>query len=74
MKSVNARAVSSTGGIIEIHLDKADGPLLARVEIGKGSELGIVKSTTANVPTGLHDLFFTQTGSSNIDVDWISFE
>jgi hypothetical protein len=74
LKSVNTRAVSSTGGIIEIHLDKADGPLLARVEIGKGSEWAIVKSTLANAPTGLHNLFFTQTGSSNIDVDWISFE
>ena len=74
LKSVNARAVSSTGGIIEIHLDKADGPLLARVEIGTGSDLGIVKSAVAIAPAGLHDLFFTQTGTSNIDVDWVSFE
>jgi hypothetical protein len=74
LKSVNARAVSSTGGVIDIHLDKADGPLLARVEIGTGSDWGIVKSAVANVPSGLHNLFFTQNGSSNIDVDWVSFE
>lgn len=74
LKSVNARAVSTTGGVIEIHLDKADGPLLAKVEIGIGPDWGIVKSTLANVPSGLHDLFFTQPGSSNIDVDWVSFE
>ncbi len=74
LKSVNARAVSSKGGAFEIRLDKANGPVLARVKIGKGSEWTVVKTKLAKVPTGLHNLFVTQRGTSNFDVDWISFE
>ena len=74
LKSVNARTASSTGGTFEIHLDKADGLLLARVKVGKGSEWAVIKSKLAKVPAGLHNLFITQTGTSKFDVDWISFE
>ena len=74
LKSVNARAVSSKGGTFEIRIDKADGPVLARVKIGKGSEWAVVKTKSAKVPTGLHNLFVAQRGTSNFDLDWISFE
>ena len=74
LKSVNARTVSSTGGTFEIHLDKADGSLIARVKVGKGFEWAVLKTKLAKVPTGLHDLFIKQSGTSNFDVDWISFE
>ena len=74
LKSVNARAVSSTGGTVEIHLDKADGPLVAKVEIGKGDEWGIGQSKLASVPTGIHDLVITQSGDNKVDLDWVSFE
>ena len=74
LKFVNARVVSQKGGAFEIRLDKADGPVLARVKIGKGSEWAVVKTKLVRVPTGLHNLFVTQRGTSNFDVDWISFE
>jgi hypothetical protein len=74
LKFVNARAVSFKGGTFEIRIDKADGPVLARVKIGKGSEWAVVKTKLAKVPTGLHNLFVTQRRTSNFDVDWISFE
>ena len=74
LKSVNVRSVSSTGGTVEIHLDKADGPLLARIEIGKGSDWKVVNSKLANVPTGIHDLVVTQSDDNKVDLDWISFE
>jgi len=48
--------------------------LVARVKVGKGSDWAIVKSKLARAPTGLHDLFIKQAGTSKIDVDWISFE
>lgn len=74
LKSVNARAVSSTGGTVEIHLDKADGPLLAKVEAEKGSEWKVVNSKLATVPTGIHDLVVTHNEDNNVELDWISFE
>jgi len=74
LKSVNARVVSSGGGAFEIRLDKVNGPILARVKVGKGSEWAVVKTKLARVPTGLHNLFVTQRGAGKFDVDWISFE
>jgi hypothetical protein len=74
LKSVNVRSVSATGGAVEIRLDKVNGPLLARVEIGKGSKWEVINSKLANFPTGLHDLVVTQPGSNNVDLDWISFK
>ena len=74
LKSVNVRSMSSTGGAIEIHLDKADGPLLAKVEIGKGSEWQVVNSKVAGAPSDAHDLIVTHNGDSAVELDWISFE
>jgi beta-xylosidase len=74
LKSVKVRSISSTGGTIEIHLDKADGPLVGKVEIGKGSDWKVVNSVLTNAPASVHDLIVTQKGASNIELDWISFE
>jgi beta-xylosidase len=74
LRKVNVRSVSSTGGLIEIRLDKVDGPLLAQVEIGKDSEWKIIDSKLVYVPTDSHDLFVTQREKNNVDLDWISFE
>jgi beta-xylosidase len=74
LKSVNVRSVSSTGGFIEIRLDQADGPLLARVEIGKDAEWKVINARLQSVPAGVHNLFVIQDENNNIDLDWISFE
>ena len=44
LKSVNVRSASSTGGLIEIHLDKMGGPLLAQVKIKKSSQWKVVNA------------------------------
>jgi hypothetical protein len=74
LKSVNARSLSSTGGTVEIRLDKVDGPVVARVEIGKGPEWKVASSKLASVLSGVHDLVVTLNEKNNIDLDWISFE
>ena len=74
LKSVNVRSASTTGGLIEIRLDKADGPVLAKVEIGKGSEWKDVNAKLDSVPTGVHDLVVTQSEDNNVELDWIGFE
>jgi len=74
LKSVNARSISATGGTVEIHLDKTEGPLVARIEIGKASDWKVVNSKLANVPTGIHNLVVTQSDDNKVDLDWISFE
>jgi len=74
LKSVNVRAVSTAGGSIEIHLDKADGPLLAEVEIKKSSDWKDTKANLATTPSDIHDLVVVQKAIGPVDVDWISFE
>jgi len=74
LESVNIKSTSSTGGSVEIHLDKVDGPLLAKVEIGKGSEWQVVNSKLANVPAGIHNLVVTHNQANDVDLDWVSFE
>ncbi|MGO8765755.1 MAG: family 43 glycosylhydrolase [Limisphaerales bacterium] len=74
LSSVNVRSLSPTGGVVEIHLDTADGPLLARVKIGKSSEWNIVNSKVVHAPKGIHDLVVTQNEDNNVELDWISFK
>jgi Glycosyl hydrolases family 43/Carbohydrate binding module (family 6) len=74
LKSVNVRSASSTGGLIEIRLDKADGPLVARVEIGKDAEWKVIEAKLQSVPTGTHNLFVIQNENNQVDLDWIRFE
>ncbi len=69
-----ARGVSSTGGAIEVRLDSISGPLLGKITIEKGSEWKVARTKLQSFPTGLHDIFVTQTGNTIVDVDWISFE
>ena len=74
LKSVNVRSASSTGGLIEIPLDKTDGPLLARVEIGKDADWKVINAKLQSVPTGVHNLFVIQNENNQVDLDWIDFE
>jgi beta-xylosidase len=74
LKSVKIRALSSTGGAIEIRLDKTDGPVLAKVEIPKGSEWKELSAKLATTPSDLHNLVVTLPEQKNIEIDWVSFE
>jgi len=74
LKSVDARSVSAAGGRVEIRLDKVDGPLLARVEVGNGLEWKVVTSKLETVPAGVHNLFVFQKENNHVDLDWISFK
>ena len=74
LKSVSVRAASATGGTVQIRLDSANGPLLATVKVGKGSNWAVVKSKASKVPAGIHDLIVSPAGGRPIDLDWISFQ
>jgi beta-xylosidase len=74
LKSVNIRAQSATGGVVEIRADKVDGPVLARVEIGKGADWQVVNAKATGAPSGVHDLVVTHNEDHNVDLDWISFQ
>jgi hypothetical protein len=74
LKSVNVRSISATGGLVEIRLDKVDGPLLAEVQIARVSQWKVIQSKLVHVPSGIHNLVVTQNGISEVGLDWMSFE
>jgi hypothetical protein len=74
LHSVDVRAVSAAGGRVEIRLDKVDGPLLARVEVGSGSEWKVVTSKLDSVPAGVHNLVVVQKENNSVDLNWIGFK
>jgi Glycosyl hydrolases family 43/Carbohydrate binding module (family 6) len=72
-KSIEVRAKSAGGSALEIHLDKPDGPLLAHVKVGPGSDWKIASAAAQKTPAGVHDLIVIQSGAAPVEVDWISF-
>jgi hypothetical protein len=74
LKSVKVRAVSATGAAIEVRLDKADGPIVAKVEIPKDTEWKEISAKLTTAPTELHNLVVTMPEKNNAEIDWVSFE
>ncbi|HEY6641342.1 family 43 glycosylhydrolase [Povalibacter sp.] len=72
-KSIEVRARAAGPSALEIRLDKSDGPLLGRVDVGQGTDWTIASVAARNLPTGVHDLFVTQADGEAVDVDWVSF-
>jgi hypothetical protein len=65
---------SENGGILEIHLDKIDGPLLSKITLTKSSDWKIVESKISNVKPGTHNLVIVSKDENPVEVDWIRFE
>lgn len=70
---VQVRAMSNTGGNIQIRLDNIDGPVLALVKIPKTDGWEIVKSPLSDFQPGIHNLIVKMTDNKNVEIDWVSF-
>jgi beta-xylosidase len=76
-KSVNVRASSTTGGTLQLRLNKIDGPLAAEVQIPANTEWSTVKSSLLEFQPGIQNLVVMLKDSDlqqRIEIDWISFE
>lgn len=71
---VHARALSATGGRIEIRADTVDGPVIARIDAGRGADWTVVSSKLGSVPAGVRTLVVTHSGPGRVELDWIRFE
>ena len=72
-RSIEVRAKADGRSELEIHLDKADGPLLGRVKVNKVNDWKIVSTTAKNIPAGVHDLVVVDAGTEAAEVDWVKF-
>ena len=67
--------MSATGGKIEIRVDKADGPVLATIDVSKAEDWKVANAKISGAaPTGVHNLFVSMPAKNDVDVDWVSFE
>jgi hypothetical protein len=72
--SVNIKALSKTGGTLQIRLDKVDGPLIGQVEIPKSNEWKVVNSPLSEYKPGIHNLIVFLKDNKTVEIDWIKFE
>jgi hypothetical protein len=71
-RNIQLRAKSGAGSVLELRLDKPDGPSLGRVKVASSGDWGIAAARSARVPKGVHDLFVIQDGEQPVEVDWVS--
>ena len=74
MSSVNVRSISPTEGLVDIRLDQVNGPLLARVKLEQAPGWKVFHSRLVSVSAGVHDLMVINNGTTETELDWISFE
>jgi hypothetical protein len=73
-RSVTVRALSHTGGNLQIRVQGIDGPVLAEVPVTAGSEWQLVKASLVQFKTGRQNLFVISKENNRIEIDWTSFE
>lgn len=73
-KSVSVRALSETGGNIQIRLDKPDGPIIARVKIPEDNQWQIVNASLSEFQPGKHNLVIQMENDGNVEIDWLKFK
>lgn len=73
LKTVQVRALSETGGTLQIRLDQADGPVIAEVKIPKGSGWNIIDARILKFEPGIHNLVVVLKDGDPVEVDWIRF-
>ena len=73
LKSVQVRAFSQDGGILQIWLDKTNGTLLAEVKIPKGADWMTIDARTMKYQKGTHNLIISLKDNNPVEVDWVSF-
>jgi hypothetical protein len=74
LKSVDIMGICPQGTTVEIRLDKMDGTLISRADVGKSDDWQITKSTLLKIPPGKHDLFIILNNANPATIDWIQFE
>jgi Carbohydrate binding module (family 6) len=74
LKKVLVQANTTTGGAIEIRIDKIDGPLLAKVKLAPGNKWDIIQARLEKYIPGTHTIYIISVQEAPIEIDWITFE
>jgi hypothetical protein len=74
LSSVTVKAASVTGGTLQLRVNSSNGPVIARIELPKGSNLTVYKAPLLSFRPGIQNLFVTKKGEGSVEIDWVSFE
>jgi hypothetical protein len=72
-RTVTVRALSKTGGVLQIRLNNPKGPVIAVVEIPESKEWKTYKAPLSGSGRGIQDLVVTTANSNPVEVDWATF-
>jgi GH43 family beta-xylosidase len=73
-KTVLIKAISESGGKLQIYANGINGRVIAEIKIPKTNDWKIIKAPVIKVPSGVQNLFVVSKDSNQIQVDWIRFE
>jgi len=73
LKSVLVKAISKTGGTIQLRLNNAQGPILAKINIPQSIDWKETKVSVKGLKPGLNNLVLVSVNNNPLEVDWISF-
>ena len=73
-RNVLVRAVSKTGGLLQIKLISPEGPAIAQVKIPAGNEWNTIIASVKGQKPGVWDLVIMLKGNAPVEIDWISFK
>jgi beta-xylosidase len=74
LKKIMINAKSNTGGTIEVRLDNEKGDLVAELDLDKKESWKDYSFKTKEKVTGIHDIILKLKMSSEIEIDWVSFQ
>lgn len=73
-KTVSVRAMSPTGGTLQIHTDGINGPVVAEVKVPASKDWKVIKAPVRKIEPGIHHLFIVSKENGPVEADWVSFE
>jgi hypothetical protein len=74
LKNITIRALSETGGTLQVRINSLNGPVVAEVKIPRSSNWENIKASVTKFEAGIHNLFVMLKDNSNVEIDWVSFE
>jgi beta-xylosidase len=72
--TAHVRALSKTGGSLQLRLNSTDESVVSEVYIPKGEEWKIINVSVTGLKQGVQNLIVSLKDNISVEVDWISFE
>lgn len=74
VKTVKARVLSNTGGVLELRAGNGNSSTVTKMDISKGAEWQVVTAIVKDAPSGIQNITVALKDSGRVEVDWVRFE